>query len=152
MKKWQLALCPWVLDEKGLTVLEKLLYNMNMDHIEQFDQDFASLPQTRYDIVTKNALQQFPEDILRTVLEGSDFTFVGFVEGEFTTVDIRRTDSLIQVRLGDDLALVHIEFQVSDSAPLEMARRNVGYLGRCYELAVFYRRQLCKNLQSTNIS
>ena len=104
-----------------------------MVHIEQLDRDFASLPQNRYDIVTKNALQQFPEDILRTVLEGSDFTFVGFVEGEFTTVEMRRTDSLIQVRLGDALVLVHIEFQVSDSAPLEMARRNVGYLGRCYE-------------------
>ena len=66
-----------------------------MAHIEQFDRDFASLPQNPYDIVTKNVLQQFPEDILRTVLKGSDFTFVGFVEGEFTTAEMRRTDSLI---------------------------------------------------------
>ena len=106
---------------------------MNMAHIEQPDPDFVSLPRNRYDIVTKDALQQFPEDILRTILERADFEFVAFVEGEFTTVEVRRTDSLIKVRLGDDLVLVHIEFQVSDSASLEMARRNVGYLGRCYE-------------------
>ncbi|MDE0015870.1 MAG: hypothetical protein OXU51_06770 [Candidatus Poribacteria bacterium] len=29
--------------------------------------------------------------------------------------------------------MVHIEFQVGDSTDLEMVRRNVGYLGRCYE-------------------
>ena len=48
-------------------------------------------------------------------------------------MEVRRTDSLINVGLGDQRVLVHIEFQVSDSAPVAMARRNVGYLGRCYE-------------------
>ena len=100
---------------------------------EQPDPDFASLPHGRYDIVTKDALQKFPEDILQTVLERTDFKFVEFVEGEFTTVEVRRTDSLVKVLLGDELVLVHIEFQVSDSTSLEMVRRNVGYLGRCYE-------------------
>lgn len=100
---------------------------------EQPDPDFASLPHGRYDIVTKDALQKFPEDILQAVLERTDFKFVEFVEGEFTTVEIRRTDSLIKVQLGDELVLVHIEFQVGDSTDVEMARRNVGYLGRCYE-------------------
>ena len=105
-----------------------------MVHIrEQSDPDFESLPHGRYDIVTKDALQKFPEDILRAVLERADFQFVEFVEGEFTNVEIRRTDSLIKVLLGDELVLVHIEFQVGDSTALEMARRNVGYLGRCYE-------------------
>ena len=100
---------------------------------EEADPDFASLPHGRYDIVTKDALQKFPEDILRAVLERADFKFVEFVEGEFTTVEIRRTDSLIKVLLGDELVLVHIEFQVGDSAAPEMVHRNVGYLGRCYE-------------------
>lgn len=71
---------------------------------EQPDPDFASLPHGRYDIVTKDALQKFPEDILRAVLERADFKFLEFVEGEFTTVEIRRTDSLIKVLLGDELA------------------------------------------------
>ena len=83
--------------------------------------------------MTKDALQKFPEDILQAVLERTDFRFIEFVEGEFTTVEIRRTDSLIKVLLGDELVLVHIEFQVGDSAAPEMVRRNVGYLGRCYE-------------------
>ncbi len=97
------------------------------------DPDVASLPRDRYDIVTKDALHQFPEDILRTVLGHSNFQFLGFEESELTRVEVRRTDSLIKVRLGDVLVLVHIEFQVSDSAPIDMVRRNVGYLGRCYE-------------------
>ena len=100
---------------------------------EQPDSDFASLPHGRYDIVTKDTLQKFPKDILQTVLERSDFEFIEFVEGELTTVEVRRTDNLIKVLLGDELVLVHIEFQVGDSTDLEMARRNVGYLGRCYE-------------------
>ena len=100
---------------------------------ESSDPDVASLPRDRYDIVTKDALHQFPEDILRTVLGHTDFEFLGFEESELTRVEVRRTDSLIKVRLGDDVVLVHIEFQVGDSAPLAMVRRNVGYLGRCYE-------------------
>ena len=97
------------------------------------DPEVASLPRDRYDIVTKDALHQFPEDILRTVLGHDAFEFVGFEESELTRVEVRRTDSLIKVRLEDTPVLVHIEFQVSDSAPVNMVRRNVGYLGRCYE-------------------
>lgn len=100
---------------------------------EQPDPDFAALPHGRYDIVTKDALQKFPEDILQAVLERTDFRFIEFVDGEFTTVEIRRTDSLIKVLLGDELVLIHIEFQVAESTDVEMVRRNVGYLGRCYE-------------------
>ena len=97
------------------------------------DPDVASLPRDRYDIVTKDALHQFPKDILRAVLGHGNFEFLGFEDSELTRVEVRRTDSLIKVRLSDALVLVHIEFQVSDSAPIDMARRNVGYLGRCYE-------------------
>ena len=97
------------------------------------DPEVASLPRDRYDIVTKDALHQFPEDILRAVLGHGNFQFLGFEDSELTRVEVRRTDSLIKVRLGDTPVLVHIEFQVSDSAPINMVRRNVGYLGRCYE-------------------
>ena len=69
---------------------------------EQPDPDFASLPHGRYDIVPKNALQKFPEDILQVILERVDFKFIEFVEGEFTNVEIRQTDSLIKVQLGDE--------------------------------------------------
>ncbi len=100
---------------------------------EQPDPDSASLPHDRYDVVTKDALQKFPEDILRAILERTDFQFIEFVEGEFTTVEVRHTDNLIKVKINDELVMVHIEFQVGDSTNPEMARRNVGYLGRCYE-------------------
>ncbi len=70
---------------------------------------------------------------MKTVLERADFQFIEFVEGELTTVEVRRTDNLIKVQLGNELVLVHIEFQVGDSTNPEMARRNVGYIGRCYE-------------------
>ena len=100
---------------------------------EESEPDYASLPQDRYDIVTKDTLRKFPEDILRTVLERADFEFLDFLDGEFTIVEVRRADSLIKTRLGDQVVLVHIEFQVGDSTNPDMVRRNVGYLGRCYE-------------------
>ena len=112
----------------------KIGYTVPMIQFRQSsDPDVASLPRDRYDIVTKDALHRFPEDILRTVLGHTDFEFLGFEESELTRVEVRRTDSLIKVGLGDDVVLVHIEFQVGDSAPLAMVRRNVGYLSRCYE-------------------
>lgn len=78
-------------------------------------------------------MKAFPEERLRAVLERTDFTFLEFVDGEFTTAEVRRTDSLIKVKRDDELVLVHIEFQVGDCTAIEMVRRNVGYLGRCYE-------------------
>ena len=95
--------------------------------------DYDTLRHNRYDIVAKDALRKYPDDFLRAILERDDFTFIEFLEGEFATVDVRRVDGLIKARIGDDDVLVHIEFQVGDSSPLDMARRNVGYLGRCYE-------------------
>jgi len=100
---------------------------------EKPDPDIHSLPHSRYDIVPKDALKALPEERLRAVLERTDFTFLEFVDGEFITVEVRRTDSLIKVNRDDELVLVHIEFQVGDCTAIEMVRRNVGYLGRCYE-------------------
>ena len=100
---------------------------------EPTEPDYESLRHDRYDVVAKDALWKYPDDILRAVLERDDFTFIELLESEFATVDVRRMDNLIKVRLGDNDVLVHIEFQVGDSSPLDMARRNVGYLGRCYE-------------------
>ena len=97
------------------------------------ESDYETLRHDRYDVVTKDALWKFPDDILRTVLERPDFQFEEFLDSEFAIVDVRRMDNLVKARLADDEVLVHIEFQVGDSAPLDMARRNVGYLGRCYE-------------------
>ncbi len=101
---------------------------------DQTDPDYTTLPHNKYDIITKDTVKSYPHDILESVLARTDFTFLEFVDGEFVTVDVRQTDSLIKVRLGDEIVLIHIEFQVSDSTSPDMVRRNVGYLGRCYEM------------------
>lgn len=101
--------------------------------MERSEQESKPLPHDRYDIVTKDTIEAYPEDFLRTVLGRTDFMFLEFVDGEFTTVEVRRTDNLIKVRLGGEIILVHIEFQVDDSTSNSMVRRNVGYIGRCYE-------------------
>ena len=101
--------------------------------MEPSEPDYKSLRHNRYDVVAKDALWKYPDDILRAVLERDDFTFIELLESEFATVEVRRVDGLIKARIGNDDVLVHIEFQVGDSSPLDMVRRNVGYLGRCYE-------------------
>jgi hypothetical protein len=71
--------------------------------------------------------------MLGFLMRGSNIEFLEHLESEFTTVETRQMDSLIKVLLAGEPALVHCEFQTSDSTHLEMVRRNVGYLGRCYE-------------------
>lgn len=114
-----------------MSVIYKPEYNILLFR-ERSEPENTPLPHDRYDIITKDTLKSYPEDILRTVLDRSDFTFLEFVDGEFPTVEVRRTDSIIKVLLDDEIVLVHVEFQVDDSS-VDMARRNVGYLGRCYE-------------------
>lgn len=62
-----------------------------------------------------------------------DVEFLEHVDSELPTVETRYMDSLIKVRLDGELVLVHCEFQTTDSKQVDMVRRNVGYLGRCYE-------------------
>ncbi|MDE2742613.1 MAG: hypothetical protein OXI58_13560 [Gemmatimonadota bacterium] len=51
------------------------------------------------------------------------------IDTEQPTVEIHRTDSLIRVRIGSEEALVHHEFQTTDSTP-PMPQRMAGYIGR----------------------
>ena len=63
----------------------------------------------------------------------TDLQFLEHLETEFVNVETREMDSLTKVLLNGEPVLVHCEFQTSDSTNLNMARRNVGYIGRCYE-------------------
>lgn len=92
-----------------------------------------ALPHQRFDIVAKDAVHMFPEDMLGFLMRGVDVEFLEHLESELMTVEKRQMDSLIKVRLDDKVVLVHCEFQTSDSRHLDMVRRTVGYLGRCYE-------------------
>lgn len=91
------------------------------------------LPHQQFDIVAKDVIYTFPEDVLRFVMDRMDIKFLEHVESEFATVEKREMDSLIKVLLNNEPVLVHCEFQAGDSTHLNMVRRNVGYLGRCYE-------------------
>ena len=42
-------------------------------------------------------------------------------------------DILLKVLLDEEPVLIHCEIQTDDSVYPNMVRRNVGYLGRCYE-------------------
>ena len=62
-----------------------------------------------------------------------DFEFIEHVDSNLTTVEVRHMDVLIKVLLEEQTVLVHCEIQTDDSQYPNMVRRNVGYLGRCYE-------------------
>lgn len=91
------------------------------------------LPHQKYDIVTKDVFYTFTEEVLRFILNRTDFQFLEYLESEFVTVEKREIDSLVKVLLNDKPVLVHCEFQTGDSTDVDMTRRNIGYMGRCYE-------------------
>ena len=91
------------------------------------------LPHQQFDIVAKDPFYAFPEDMLQFLIGRHDFEFVEHVDTNLTTVEVRHMDILIKVLLDGRQALIHCEIQTDDSWHPNMVRRNVGYLGRCYE-------------------
>ena len=100
--------------------------------MEPPEPDYDSLRHDRYDVVTKDALRKFPEDILRVVLERPDFQFEEFLDS-----DSRPLTSAVWTtsqRRDSMMTFWCISSFRSAIAPLSIwRRRNVGYLGRCYE-------------------
>ena len=86
-----------------------------------------------FDIVSKYLMQHYPDDFARFTLGRDDVEVVEGIDPEQLTVKTRQTDSLLRVQLGGEEVLVHTEFQTTDSRPLPMARRMVGYIGRAVE-------------------
>ena len=59
---------------------------------------------------------------------------------EQPTVETQVMGSLLRVRINGQEALVHCEFQTTDSTAVSMPRRMAGYMGRClaeYGLPLF---------------
>ena len=52
---------------------------------------------------------------------------------EQPTVEARQADSIIKVEFNGEIALVHFEFQTSDSTHRPMPQRMAGYVGRAIE-------------------
>ena len=87
----------------------------------------------QYDPVPKYLLQGRPEDVIHFMLGHANFEVIAVLETEQPTVEVRRTDSLIRVRLEGQDVLVHCEFQTTDSTAVPMDRRMARYIGYLIE-------------------
>ena len=85
-----------------------------------------------FDTIAKHLIHTYPHDFARFVLHQDDLEVLDVLDTEQPTVEAHRTDSLIRVRVGGEEALVHHEFQTTDSNP-PMPRRMAGYIGRGIE-------------------
>ena len=83
-----------------------------------------------FDTVTKQLICTYPHDFAHFAFPQDDVQVLGVVDTEQPTVEAHRTDSLIRVCIDGQKALIHHEFQTTDSKtpmPLRMAR----YIGYC---------------------
>ncbi len=85
-----------------------------------------------FDTIAKHLIHTYPRDFARFALHQDDVEVLGVVDTEQPTVEAHRTDSLIHVQVGVEEALVHHEFQTTDSSP-PMPQRMAGYIGRAIE-------------------
>ena len=90
---------------------------------------------TDLDTISKHFIHTYPADFVHFALQRNDVEVLEILDSldtEQPTVQTRRADSLIRVRLDGQDALVHHEFQTTDSTP-PMPQRMAGYIGRCIE-------------------
>ena len=119
-----------------LTYRNEMIYNTDMENSKSKEQRGTKghiLSHQQFDIAAKDPFYVFPEDMLRFLMDRTDFEFIEHVDSNLTTVEARYMDILIKVLLEGQPVLIHCEIQTDDSQHPNMVRRNVGYLGRCYE-------------------
>ena len=85
-----------------------------------------------FDTIAKHLIHTYPRDFARFALQYDDIEVLDVIDTEQPTVEAHRTDSLIRVRIDGQEALVHHEFQTTDSSP-PMPQRMAGYIGRGIE-------------------
>ena len=83
----------------------------------------------KYDTISKRLIQNYPVAIVRFALGRDDIEITEILETEQPTVETHLTDSLIRVRIDGKEALVHLEFQTTDSTDKAMPFRMAGYIG-----------------------
>ena len=84
-----------------------------------------------FDTVAKHLIQTHPADFARFALQRDDIQDVEVLDTE--QPNVRRPDSLLQVRVGGQDVLVHHEFQTTDNTDPPMPLRMAGYIGRLIE-------------------
>ncbi|MXW80402.1 MAG: hypothetical protein F4Z57_15735 [Gemmatimonadetes bacterium] len=85
-----------------------------------------------FDTIAKHLIHTYPHDFAHFALQHDDIEVLDVLDTEQPTVEAHRTDSLIRARINDEEALVHHEFQTTDSTP-PMPKRMAGYIGRSIE-------------------
>ena len=75
------------------------------------------------DTISKYLIQHYPDHFARFALARDDIEVIDVIDTEQPTVESRRTDSFIRVQIGEEEALVHNEFQTTDSTNPPMPRR-----------------------------
>ena len=86
-----------------------------------------------FDTISKHLIQKYPDDFTGFILGRENIEVLAVIDTEQLTVEARQTDSLIRVRIDGEEALVHNEFQTTDSTNPPMPRRMAGYIGRAIE-------------------
>ena len=85
------------------------------------------------DTISKYLIQHYPDHFARFALARDDIEVIEVIDTEQPTVKARRSDSFIRVRIDNKEALIHQEFQTTDSTNPPMPRRMAGYIGRAIE-------------------
>ena len=85
------------------------------------------------DTISKYLIQHYPDHFASFALAREDIEVIETINTEQHTVEARQADSFIRVRIGDEEALIHTEFQTTDSTNPPMPRRMAGYIGRAIE-------------------
>ena len=85
------------------------------------------------DTISKYLIQHYPDHFACFALARDDVEVIEVIETEQPTVKARRADNFIRVRINGQEALVHNEFQTTDSTNPPMPRRMAGYIGRAIE-------------------
>ena len=85
------------------------------------------------DTISKYLIQHYPDHFASFALAREDIEVIETIDTEQHTVEARQADSFIRVRIGEEEALIHTEFQTTDSTNPPMPRRMAGYIGRAIE-------------------
>ena len=83
---------------------------MNRTDTSESSNEKTSIPHQQFDIVTKDVIHTFPEDVLRFIMNRTDLQFLEHLETEFPNVETREMDSLTKVALNGEPVLVPCEF------------------------------------------
>lgn len=86
-----------------------------------------------FDAISRHLIQNYPGEFAGFSLGREDVEVLEVIDTAQPTVSASQADSLIRVRIDGREALVHNEFQTTDSTNPPMPRRMAGYVGRAIE-------------------